>query len=68
MLALGVQDLLVFLLASGLVVPAARRLRVNPILGFLAVGIVVGPYGLNRLVGDGGWLSHLSITKVDAAH
>ncbi len=68
MLALGVQDLLVFLLASGLIVPAARRLRVNPVLGFLAVGTVVGPYGLTRLVPEGSWLGHLSITNVSAAH
>lgn len=68
MLSLGVQDLLVFLLASGLIVPAARRLRVNPILGFLAVGVLVGPYGLTRLVAEGSWLSHVSITNVSAAH
>lgn len=68
MLAVGVKDLLVFLLAAGLVVPAARRLRINPILGFLAVGALVGPFGLNRLVDEGSWAGQFSISNVDVAH
>ncbi|MDF2765799.1 MAG: hypothetical protein K0S81_2793 [Rhodospirillales bacterium] len=40
------RELLVFLIAAGLVVPFAHRLRISPILTFLAVGILIGPYGL----------------------
>jgi K+:H+ antiporter len=40
------RELLVFLIAAGLVVPFAHRLRISPILTFLAVGVLIGPYGL----------------------
>jgi CPA2 family monovalent cation:H+ antiporter-2 len=40
------RELLVFLIAAGLVVPLAHRLRISPILTFLAVGVLIGPYGL----------------------
>ncbi len=39
-------DVLVFLIAAVVVVPAFRRLRTSPVLGYLAAGILVGPYGL----------------------
>ncbi|MHA1165959.1 MAG: monovalent cation:proton antiporter-2 (CPA2) family protein, partial [Alphaproteobacteria bacterium] len=39
-------DVLIFLVAAIVVVPAFRRLRTSPILGYLAAGILVGPYGL----------------------
>jgi len=39
-------DVLVFLAAAVVVVPAFRRMRTSPILGYLAVGVLVGPYGL----------------------
>lgn len=74
MLDVGVNDLVVFLVAAGFVVPAARRLRINPILGFLAVGIAVGPYGLAQLatLSPTTWLARglelFAITNLDAAH
>jgi CPA2 family monovalent cation:H+ antiporter-2 len=40
------RELLVFLIAAGLVVPLAHRLRISPVLTFLAVGVLIGPYGL----------------------
>jgi Kef-type K+ transport system membrane component KefB/voltage-gated potassium channel Kch len=40
------RELLVFLIAAGLVVPFAHRLRISPILTFLVVGVLIGPYGL----------------------
>lgn len=39
-------ELLVFLIAAGLVVPIAHRFRINPILSFVGVGVLIGPYGL----------------------
>ena len=39
-------DLFIFLAASVLVVPASRLLNVTPVLGFLALGCAIGPYGL----------------------
>ncbi len=40
------RELLVFLVAAGLVVPLAHRLRISPILTFLGMGVLIGPYGL----------------------
>lgn len=40
------RELLVFLIAAGLVVPLAHRLRISPVLTFLTVGVLIGPYGL----------------------
>jgi CPA2 family monovalent cation:H+ antiporter-2 len=40
---------LLFLGVAGVVVPLFRRLRVNPVLGFLVAGMVIGPHVLGRL-------------------
>ena len=40
------HDVLVFLVAAVVVVPAFQRLRTSPVLGYLAAGILVGPHGL----------------------
>lgn len=39
-------DVLALLIAAVVVVPAVRRLRTSPVLGYLAAGILVGPHGL----------------------
>jgi len=39
-------DILIFLVAAVVVVPAFRRLRTSPILGYLVAGIIIGPHGL----------------------
>lgn len=39
-------DVLIFLLAAVVVVPLLRRLRASPVLGYLAAGIIIGPFGL----------------------
>ena len=41
---------LIYLAAAVLAVPLARLLGLGAIIGYLAAGIVIGPYGL-RLVG-----------------
>src|SRR5574343_820032 len=42
----GLIDLLWFLLASVLAVPLFRRLGLSAVLGYLFVGLLLGPYGL----------------------
>ncbi len=39
-------DVLIFLVAAVIVVPAFQRLRTSPVLGYLVAGILVGPHGL----------------------
>ena len=40
------SEVIVFLVATVVVVPLAKALRLSPILGYLAVGIAAGPSGL----------------------
>jgi CPA2 family monovalent cation:H+ antiporter-2 len=56
------KDLVVFLAAAGIVVPLVSRLRLSPVLGFLAAGVVLGPHGLGRLAGDLPWLTWFTIS------
>ncbi len=56
------KDLVVFLAAAGIIVPLFSRLKISPVLGFLAAGVILGPDGIGRFANDGGWLSYLSIT------
>ncbi|KAL3908944.1 MAG: hypothetical protein SGILL_008288, partial [Bacillariaceae sp.] len=41
------QDLLVFLAASVIVTPLSNALNVTPILGYLIIGALLGPHGLD---------------------
>ncbi|TVV71005.1 cation:proton antiporter [Sphingomonas solaris] len=56
------SDSLVILGAAGLVIPAFARFRVNPVIGFILVGLLVGPFGLGSLVDRAPWLYHVTIT------
>ncbi len=62
----GFSDALVILGATGLVIPAFARFRISPVIGFILVGMLVGPYGLGRLVDDYPFLYHLTITNSEA--
>ena len=43
------RDILVVLVTAAVIVPFVQRLRVSPVLGFLAAGVVLGPNGLGAL-------------------
>ncbi|WP_373414586.1 cation:proton antiporter [Ensifer aridi] len=44
--------------------PLFGRLKLSPVFGFLAAGIILGPFGLGALARDLPWLSAISITDV----
>ena len=56
------SDALVVLGAAGLVIPAFARFRVTPVIGFILVGMLVGPFGLGTLVSRFPWLYYITIT------
>jgi len=59
------SDALVILGAAGLVIPIFNRFRITPVIGFILVGLLVGPFGLGRMVFDNTWLSYITITDPD---
>ncbi|GAA4016244.1 cation:proton antiporter [Sphingomonas swuensis] len=58
----GFHDALVILGAAGIVIPAFARFRISPVIGFILVGIAVGPSGLGGLAAEHRWLEPLTIT------
>lgn len=62
----GLTDTLVVLGATGLVIPIFARFRISPMIGFILVGLLVGPSGLGAMVGQYEWLRHVTISNTQA--
>ena len=58
----GLSDALTILGAAGIVIPAFARLKVSPVIGFIIVGIIAGPYALGALARAHPWLHAVSIS------
>ena len=58
----ALSDALTILGAAGIVIPAFARFRINPVIGFILVGIIAGPFGLGMLTGEHPWLQAVSIS------
>ena len=59
-------DALVILGAAGIVIPVFTRFRITPVIGFILIGIAVGPFGLGGLVFEHPWLSHITISDPES--
>ncbi|HEU6442933.1 MAG TPA: cation:proton antiporter, partial [Microvirga sp.] len=57
------QEPILFLATAGVVVPVFHRLKISPVLGFLAAGALLGPYGLGRLTPSYPWVDWLTFTN-----
>jgi CPA2 family monovalent cation:H+ antiporter-2 len=55
------KDVLVFLAGAGLIVPLFHRARIGAVLGFLVIGVAVGPYGFVLFADSLPWLRYLAI-------
>jgi CPA2 family monovalent cation:H+ antiporter-2 len=62
----GLSDALVILGAAGLVIPAFARFRISPIIGFILIGLLVGPAGLGALTDDYPSLHYITISDPEA--
>jgi CPA2 family monovalent cation:H+ antiporter-2 len=56
----GLKSFLIFLVAAGIIVPLLHRLRVGTVLGFLLVGLLLGPFGLGALATQFPFLSYIT--------
>lgn len=54
------REILLFLILAGILIPTLQRLRINQVLGFLAVGTLLGPFGVALAAGQFPWLSWLT--------
>lgn len=57
------REILLFLVLSGILIPTLQRLRINQVVGFLAAGTLVGPFGLGLLAGELPWLAFLTFPR-----
>jgi CPA2 family monovalent cation:H+ antiporter-2 len=49
---IDLREAVVILAAAGLVVPLMQRFAISPVLGFLLVGVLLGPHALGGLAGS----------------
>lgn len=59
------REALIFLAAAGIAVPLLSRLKVSPVLGYLLIGGLIGPYGLGLLAADYPVLAHAVISDIE---
>ncbi|MEP2989509.1 MAG: cation:proton antiporter [Parasphingorhabdus sp.] len=59
------REAIIFLVAAGLVVPLVRKFGVSPVLGFLFVGLVIGPFGTGRFVDEIPFLEYIVFSDLD---
>lgn len=59
------REIFIFLAAAGLIIPLVRKLGISPVLGFLFVGLLIGPYGLARFATEVPLLEYAVIADLD---
>lgn len=59
------KDLVLFLATAGIVAPLFKRLKINPILGYLLAGVILGPFGLGRFIPYAPWLDYVTVDNPD---
>ena len=59
------RETLLFLALAGIFIPLLQRLKVNQVLGFLAVGALFGPFGFGLWAGDFTWLKYFSFVRAE---
>lgn len=60
--AVEYREVMVFLATAGVAAPVLKRFNISPVLGFLATGALLGPFGLGALADQNRWLNYITIT------
>jgi CPA2 family monovalent cation:H+ antiporter-2 len=60
------KETLVVLGATAAVVPIFHRLKVSPVIGFILIGMLLGPYGLGALNDVAPWLRYATINDAQS--
>jgi len=56
------RETLLFLTLAGILIPFLQRFKINQVLGFLTIGVVLGPFGLPLFSEQFPWLTWVAFT------
>lgn len=56
------RETLLFLTLAGILIPLLQRFKINQVLGFLTIGVVLGPFGLPLFSEQLPWLTLIAFT------
>lgn len=59
------HEILLFLGAATVLVPLLKRMRMSPVLGYLIVGIIIGPYGIHKVLPDHPFFLAFTVTDYE---
>lgn len=59
------RETLLFLTLAGILIPFLQRFKINQVLGFLTIGVVLGPFGLPLFSEQFPWLTLVAFTGDD---
>jgi len=59
------RETLLFLALAGILIPTLARWRINQVLGFLAVGALLGPFGLGLFAAEMPSLNYLTFPRAE---
>lgn len=65
---INLREVMIILSAAALIIPLFYRIKISPIIGYIIVGILLGPYGLANLAGKYPFLSHFTIKHPNTIH
>jgi len=60
------REIVLFLVFAGVLIPLLGKWRVNQVLGFLAAGVLVGPFGAGRLSQDWPWMAWFTFPRQES--
>ncbi|MFO1039245.1 MAG: monovalent cation:proton antiporter-2 (CPA2) family protein [Geminicoccaceae bacterium] len=62
-----IGQVVTFLAATSLLVPAFRRIGLSAVMAFLVVGVMIGPAGLGRFAEDAPWIASFTFQDLGPA-